>query len=125
MYQVHLIISYKKDIIMFMSKITRKDERYEEIGTVDCSQLCALSGILDDISMSGCKVHFPIPVEYDPESEYTLILRISRKTESAAMEMICKPIWINILENKSFMGFSFLRSPDTPELSSLIEESNK
>jgi hypothetical protein len=72
--------------------------------------------------MSGCKVHFPIPVEYDPESEYTLILRISRKTESAAMEMICKPIWINIIENKSYLGFSFLRSPDTPELSSLIEE---
>ena len=44
------------------SEENRKNHRYPEIGRVIAPELCALPGILDNISFDGCKIHFPVSV---------------------------------------------------------------
>ena len=52
-----------------MDQENRLHTRYEEIGRVTASELCALPAVLDDISLNGCKIHYSFPVVVDLENE--------------------------------------------------------
>lgn len=103
-----------------MSEENRQDTRYQEIGRVDAPEICALNGILDDISETGCKVHFPCSVKVNPENEYTLKFTLSRYPEQAPLVLICKPVWINEEETETQIGFQHLFSPDEARLHEYI-----
>lgn len=115
-----------------MRKETRGDERFEEFGRVECEQISALPGVLEDISLSGCKVHFPLPASVDKENEYTLLIQFSRQDFPGKLELIGLPQWSveNEEDCQAEIGFMFIRSPDSPELARFIalvqqkEESN-
>ena len=47
----------------------RKNTRFEDFGRIECEDLGPVSGILDDISMNGCKVHFDVPVNVNLEND--------------------------------------------------------
>ncbi len=99
----------------------RADERYEDFGKVDAEDLCSLPGVLDDISMKGCKVHFPVPVALDMDNQYHL--NISLPQEGARpLRLICNPQWKKMNDSETEIGFRFMRSPDTPRLASYIGE---
>ncbi len=102
-----------------MKKDQRRDERFNEMGRVESQNLCVFPGILDDISMTGCRVHFPIPVDLDMDNDYTLNIKFSA-SNSNSMEMICKPQWKHTGAGCTEIGFSFLRSPDTPDLTEYV-----
>ncbi|MBQ0038981.1 MAG: hypothetical protein KBS64_00960 [Treponema sp.] len=106
-----------------MKKELRGEERYAEIGRVECEQISALPGVLDDISLSGCKVHFPFPVNVDKEKEYAVFIQFSRADFTDRLQLLCSPQWIaeNEAECQTEIGFSILRSPDSPELARFIE----
>lgn len=106
-----------------MRKELRGAERYTEMGRVICEQICAFPGVLDDISISGCKVHYTFPVEIDKEKEYVVLFQLSRQFFSDKLELICRPMWVeeNEEKNQTNIGFNFLRSPDSPELAKFIE----
>ena len=106
-----------------MRKELRGEERYTGIGRVECEQISALPGVLDDISLSGCKVHFPFPANLDRENEYTLFIHLSRSDFPDKLQLLCRPQWVveNEAECQTEIGFSFLRSPDSPELARFIE----
>ena len=57
-----------------MDEENRQHTRYEEIGRVLAPELCALPGVLDDISVSGCKIHYSFPITVDLENEYDIKL---------------------------------------------------
>ena len=61
-----------------MDEENRQNVRYEEIGRVISPELCALPGILDNISATGCRVHFPVNVIVDLESEFDVKISLSR-----------------------------------------------
>ncbi len=103
-----------------MKKELRKTERFNEIGKVECSELSALPGILEDISLSGCKVRFPVNLNISGENEYKMLFMLT-DTRFSHMELICHPRWIMKERTKTTVGFKILRSPDTPVLNSLIE----
>ena len=106
-----------------MRKELRGEERYAEIGRVECEQISALPGVLDDISLSGCKVHFPFPANLDRENEYTVFIQLSRQDFPDRLHLLCQPQWfvVNEKESQVEIGLAFLRSPDSPELARLIE----
>lgn len=108
-----------------MRKENRKHARYEEIGRVSSPEITVLPGVLDDISISGCKVHFPNPVNYDEEKEYSVKINLSSAGCVKSMDFICQPQWINIKESETEIGFKFLRSPGTPVLNDFIQELEK
>ena len=105
----------------FMAREHRADERYEDFGRVDAEDLCSLPGILDDISMKGCKVHFPVPVALDMDSQYKLDIRLPQQG-ATPLRLICNPQWKKMNNSETEIGFRFMRSPDTPKLVSYIGE---
>ena len=100
----------------------RHNPRYKEIGKVVSSELCALPGILDDISISGCKIHYAYPVVVDLDSEYDLELLPARHFDNQPLRLRCKPHWVNETENCTFIGFEILYSPDAHRLSAFINQ---
>lgn len=98
----------------------RRNTRYHEIGRVTSPELCALPGILDNISSSGCRLHFPVPVVVDLEREYMIKINLSRIPSEEPLQLMCKPMWVSESESSTQIGFSILFSPDENRLHEFI-----
>ena len=108
-----------------MEQEKRQNARYKEIGKVFSSELCAIAGVLDDISLSGCKVHYSYPVVVDLESEYNLEISPASQYGSQPLKLRCTPQWVNEKEGNTFIGFAILYSPDSSRLSDFIKQLGK
>lgn len=97
----------------------RQTKRYDDFGRVDCDELCIVAGILEDISLKGCKVHFNVPVSFDPENEYELKIRLSRDNLEP-LELVCQPQWSKTVDGSTDIGFEFLHSKDSSRLETYI-----
>lgn len=105
----------------------RLHHRYPEIGRVVAPELCALPGILDNISYTGCKIHFPVSVVVDLEAEYMIKISLSRSVEDAPLQLMCKPMWVTENQGVTQVGLQILYSPDDARLRefvSYLEEMN-
>ena len=99
----------------------RKNTRFEDFGRIECEDLGPVSGILDDISMNGCKVHFDVPVNVNLENDYELHVRLSRfPTEE--LVLMAHPEWSKEEDGTIDIGFSVLRSPDTGRLEKYVKQ---
>ena len=103
-----------------MLKENRQSVRYDEIGRVISPDLCALPGILDNISSGGCKVHFPLSVVVDLENEYELKIYSSRPAFPEPLNLICQPQWVKETDGCTEIGFSIMYSPDANRLSEFV-----
>lgn len=103
-----------------MNKENRKSVRYKEIGRVVSQDLCAIPGILDDISATGCKIHFPCSIIVDLENEYELKISVSRTPNEPALKLMCKPQWVKEVSGNTQLGLEILYSPDAARLKDLI-----
>lgn len=99
----------------------RQNIRYHEIGRVIAQDICALPGVLDNISSTGCKVHFPVPVAVNLENEYMIKISLSRSPEETPLQLMCKPMWVSENGGATQIGFSILFSPDENRLHSFID----
>ena len=43
----------------------RKDIRFSDFGRAECLQICPVPGALEDISLSGCRIHYEAPGSTD------------------------------------------------------------
>ncbi len=98
----------------------RKDVRYEDSGRVEAKSLCALPGVLDDISISGCKVRFPLPIEVDMDNDYDLKMNIPHTDFLPVLRLTGRPQWKKRVGSQTQVGFAFLYSPGTPALNKYI-----
>ncbi len=103
-----------------MKEENRQNFRYPEIGRITAPELCALPGILDNISNTGCKVHFPVSVVVDLEAEYMIKVTLSRSFEENPLQLMCKPMWVNEDKGNTQIGFQILYSPDDARLREFI-----
>ena len=92
------------------------------MGRVESSEICALPGVLDDISITGLRTHFPNPVTIDPEKEYHLSLTIAKASTTREFDLVCEPKWIDEYKSETEIGFSILCSPDTRSFNEFIED---
>ena len=104
-----------------MTRDNRQDTRYEEIGRVTAPELCPISAILDDISASGCKIHYSFPIVADLENEYDVKISPLHYSDSDPLHLICKPQWVNEIDGNTYVGFKILYSPDATRLATFIE----
>lgn len=107
------------------NKENRQDVRYKEIGRVIAMDLCPISAILDDISASGCKIHYSFPVVVDLENEYDVKISALHYSDLEPLHLICKPQWVNESEGNTYVGFSILYSPDASRLLKFIDQLEK
>ena len=98
----------------------RQQTRFKEIGRIIAPEICALPGILDDISAAGCKVHYPFPVVVDLENEYELKIAPTRSQDETPLKLMCVPQWVNEKEGNTHIGFKILYSPDANRLAEFI-----
>ena len=105
-----------------MFQENRQNPRYKEIGKVVSHELCAMPGILDDISIRGCKIHYAFPVVVDLEAEYNLEISPASQFGCQPLHLRCKPQWVNEIEGNTFIGFETLFSPDENRLAVFIKQ---
>ena len=103
-----------------MSEENRVATRYKEIGHVNAPELCALSGILDDISEQGIKIHYNFPVVVDLENEYEVSVLPSQNTSGKPLNLICVPQWVKESDGLTSIGFKVQFSPDANRLKDFI-----
>ena len=104
-----------------MAEENRLHTRYEEIGRIVAPEICALPGVLDDISASGCKVHYSLPVVIDLENEYEIKLSPLHQSEQTPLNLICIPQWVKEMDGNTYIGFKIEYSPDANRLSTFIK----
>ena len=104
-----------------MGKELRKAQRFVEIGRVDAPDFCLFSGVLIDISLTGCKVKFPTNLEIDCECEYELKVHCARKEFSEPFSLIANVSWFKNSDSACEVGFNIIRSPSTREFEKLIK----
>ena len=98
----------------------RQHPRYPEIGRINCPEICALPGILDNISFTGCKIHFPVSVVVDLDAEYMIKVSLSRSPEEPPLQLMCKPMWVKENQGNTQIGLQILYSPDDSRLREFI-----
>lgn len=108
-----------------MSRNQRRDERFEYYGCVTSDEICSLPGRLEDISLSGCRVRFPVPVSMDMDDDYTVNIKLSNNNSTSTLPVLCHPEWNRQEDGQSEIGFSFLHSLNTPKLESYIRHLQK
>ena len=109
-------------IIFYMGEFQRKNYRFTDFGRAECSEICPVPGVLEDISLSGCKIHYDTPVTVSMENDYEIHVRLSR-ISADPLVLMCHPQWIKEGEDGSTSaGFLFLHSPDTPALEAYIRQ---
>lgn len=104
-----------------MAEENRLHTRYEEIGRITAPEICALPGVLDDISASGCKIHYAFPVVVDLDNEYDIKISPLHQGDQAPLNLRCSPQWIKELEGNTYIGLKIQYSPDANRLSSFIQ----
>ncbi len=98
-------------------KNLRKAERFADFGRIENSEICIVSGVLEDISTSGIKVSYSVPPSIDMDKEYEVSVRLSRVAD-APLKLIVKPVRIcnDNDSGKTYVGFSILHSKDSARL---------
>ncbi len=104
-----------------MEQENRLHTRYEEIGRITAPDICALPGILDDISLNGCKVHYSFPVVVDLENEYEVKLSPLHSSNTSPLNLILSPQWVNEHGGNTYIGFKIHYSPDAHKLEQFIK----
>ncbi|WP_147613137.1 PilZ domain-containing protein [Treponema pectinovorum] len=105
-----------------MAQNLRKNVRFLDFGRAECEALCPVAGILDDISKSGCKIHYDAPVNLNMENDYEIHIRLSRENTEPFV-LYCHPQWQKeSADGTTEIGFSFLHSPDSAKLESYIKQ---
>lgn len=105
-------------------KENRVAERFDDMGKIMCPELCAIPGTLDNISRTGLKVHFPVPVTIDLEAqnEYELKVALAKKIDEDPLVLVCVPQWVREVEHETEVGFKALVSPDQNRYMSYVAE---
>ena len=97
----------------------RQNPRYPEIGRITAPELCPLPGILDNLSLTGCKIHFPVSVVVDLETEYMIKVSLTRSIDEP-LQLMCKPMWVTENQGSTQVGLQILYSPDDARLREFI-----
>lgn len=103
-------------------KNLRKAERFEDFGRVENSEICVVSGILEDISENGIKVSYSVPPSIDLDKEYQVTVRLSRVADEP-LTLIVKPARVFDDDNGNVsVGFSILHSKDSARLEEYLSK---
>lgn len=104
-----------------MSIENRQCTRFEEIGRINAPEICALPGVLDDISANGCKIHYSFPITLDLDNEYEIKISPLHNSNDSPLNLICIPQWVKEQEGNTYIGFKIIYSPDAARLGDFIE----
>ena len=100
----------------------RVDKRFDDIGRIEAENLCPLAGVLDNISLNGCKVHYKFPVSVDLENDYKARITFARDASNGGLSLLCRPKWTRKTNDGTEIGFKILPSADSARLAEYIKK---
>ncbi len=100
----------------------RADKRFDDIGRIEAEDLCPLAGVLDNISLNGCKVHYKFPVSVDMENDYKVKITFARDASNGSLSLLCRPRWTKETNGRMEIGFSILPSVDSARLTEYVKK---
>lgn len=104
-----------------MQEKERLSQRFEDLGRFLAPDLCALPGVLVNISREGCKIRYQYPVTLDEENDYEAKITFARAA-SGSFNLLCHPQWVRTEGNNTEIGFKILPSTDYTKLASYINQ---
>ncbi|MBQ5999486.1 MAG: PilZ domain-containing protein [Treponema sp.] len=104
-----------------MNSKERLSQRFEDMGRFFAEDICALPGILENISREGCKIRYQFPVTVDMDCDYDVKITFARAA-SDSFVLVCHPQWIHEEGNYTEIGFRILPSTDYTRLASYINQ---
>ncbi len=107
-----------------MNSKDRLSQRFKDMGRFMSNALCALPGILKDISREGCRIHYSFPVVVDLNSDYEAKITFSR-IANESFTLTCHPCWVKNVGNDTDIGFKILPSTDYMRLEKYIDVLDK
>jgi len=105
-----------------MVKDFRKNVRFEKVGRITAESICVFQGIIQDISLQGCRVRFPAVINPDPEKDYEIVLNFLERTAPESLILLARIQWFEAYADSTEIGFYFQHSPDSKKLTSYIEK---
>lgn len=87
----------------------RRAKRFEEMVKVTVPNLSQFSGVLMDVSKTGCRIHFNLFLNIEMGTEYEIIIFPVLAGESS-FPLIGEPIWVQNTQKSTEIGFQFLRT---------------
>ncbi len=104
-----------------MNSQERLSQRFNDMGRFFCQNICALPGILENISRDGCKICYQLPVSVDMDSDYESKITFARAA-GAQFSLVCHPQWIKECGSTTEIGFRILPSTDYARLAAYIQQ---
>ena len=99
----------------------RSGGRYKDFARIDAPELCVLPGMLLDISKTGCRVKFPVPVHINKEDECELNIQPSCRQGLKPFSLTVRPVWADQPEDNNEAGFSIVGTSDFRRLSNYLD----
>lgn len=110
---------------MLMKSDTRKTERFDDMGRVDIPAVSPMSGVLDNISTSGCKIHYQFPVTVSEGEDLEISIIFARAAMDGPVKLLCHAKWIKVEDGCTEIGLKFLPSRELVHIYEYIEELNQ
>lgn len=104
-----------------MNSKERHSQRFEDMGRFFASDLCALPGIVENISREGCKIRYQFPVTVDVDYDYDVKITFARAA-SDSFQLVCHPQWVREDGKFTEIGFKILPSTDYSRLAVYINQ---
>lgn len=101
----------KKSIVTTMISNKREQQRYDDFTRVHITELCSLPGILENISLTGCRIKFPVPFMVHEDKEYKIVVSPVQKTGLMSFTLLGTTKWCCDYKGYTKIGFHFLHSP--------------
>lgn len=98
----------------------RAQIRYEDCARVQAPNICSCPGVLVDISETGCRVRFPVPIEVQDFIEYELNIQPTCKQGLSPFSLTVRAIWVDKINDSFEAGFSIIFVSESRHLKDYI-----
>lgn len=95
-----------------MKEEFRKTKRISDFARATLEDVSTLSGYLEDVCKTGCKVRFPQSLDIDLDQEYTLSIIPAIRSGLREMNLTVQPKWVQASDNSTEIGLYVLPCPD-------------
>lgn len=107
-----------------MNSEERLSPRFDDMGRFLATDICALPGILENISKEGCKIYYQFAVSVDMDTDYEAKITFARAASEGQLTLLCHPQWVKESEDgkSTEIGFKILPSTDYSRLAEYVEQ---
>lgn len=104
-----------------MEQERRRHPRFCDVGRVDAPEVCMFPGVLQDVSICGCRVEFPMQVDIDMEREYMIRFTPTAEKQLAPFSVRAHPVRLERGESNSVIAFSLMPSSSSHMIETYVD----